>query len=187
MNQLLLLRSALSDQKGCVIQASTTLSLKQLSLVQRKFDHLYTDAEQQMFFSEPSGNHTSGSRFYSDLRLHPPAHSQASFKALGCSCNCRRLVCGSFQLTHMSQDDHAVQLIEPWQPKRRQTLLQLSQRCHKGEFRDVSISARQQSLQCGQNLRGHFLRATLPMTVGSCARAMAVNGKTKGLIIPPPR
>ena len=62
----------------------------------------------------------------------------------------------------MSRDDHAVQLIEPWQPKRRQTLLQRSQRCHKGEFRHLSISARQRSLRCGQNLRGPFLRATLP-------------------------
>ena len=42
-------------------------------------------------------------------------------------------------------------------------------------------------LVCGQNLRGPFLRATLPMTVGSCARAMADNGETKGLITPPPR
>ena len=42
------------------------------------------------------------------------------------------------------------------------TLLQPSQRCHKGEFRHVSISTQQRSLQCGQNLRGPFLRATLP-------------------------
>ena len=67
------------------------------------------------------------------------------------------------------------------------TLLQCSQRYHKGEFRQVSISSRQRSLRCGQNLRGPFLRATLPMTVGSCARAMADNGKTKGLITPPPK
>ena len=39
------------------------------------------------------------------LRLHPPAHTQASFKALGCSYNCMRLTCGSFQLTHMSRDN----------------------------------------------------------------------------------
>ena len=67
------------------------------------------------------------------------------------------------------------------------TLLQHSQSCHRGEFRHVSISARQRSLRCGQNLRGPFLRATLPMTVGSCARTMAYNGKTKGLITPLPR
>jgi len=31
-----------------------------------------------------------------------------------------------------------------------------------GEFQHVSISARQRSLRCRQNLRGPFLRATLP-------------------------
>jgi len=67
------------------------------------------------------------------------------------------------------------------------TLVQRSQRCHNGEFRHISISTRQRSLQCGQNLRGPFVRATLPMRVGSCARAMADNGETKGLITPPPR
>jgi len=48
----------------------------------------------------------------------------------------------------------------------------------------VSISARQQSLQCGQNLHGPFVRATLPITVGSCAGAMAGNGR-QGFITPP--
>ena len=67
------------------------------------------------------------------------------------------------------------------------TLLQRSQRCHNGDFRHIIINTRQRSLRCGQNLRGPFLRATLPMTVGSCARVMAADGKTKGLITPPPR
>jgi len=40
------------------------------------------------------------------LRLHPPARTQASFKAPGCSYNCKQLTYGSFQLTHMSRDDH---------------------------------------------------------------------------------
>jgi len=66
-------------------------------------------------------------------------------------------------------------------------LLQCSQHCHKGEFRHVSISAQQRSLRCGQNLCGLFLRATLPMKVGSCTRAMAINGKTKVLRTPPLR
>jgi len=48
---------------------------------------------------------------------------QSSFKALGYSYNCMRLTCGSFQLTHMSRDDHAVELIEPWRPKRRQNVI----------------------------------------------------------------
>jgi len=76
----------------------------------------------------------------------------------------------------MSRDDHAVDLIEPWRPRWRQTLLQHSQCCHKVEFRHVSISAQQRSLQCGQKLRGPFLRATLPMTV----RAIADTGRQKG-------
>jgi len=42
----------------------------------------------------------------------PPAGTQASFKALGCSYNCRQLTYGSFQLTHMSRDHYAVQLIK---------------------------------------------------------------------------
>jgi len=44
-------------------------------------------------------------------------------KAQGCYCNCRRLACCTFQLTHMSRDDHAVQLIEPWRPRRRQNII----------------------------------------------------------------
>jgi len=66
----------------------------------------------------------------------------------------------------MSRDDHAVQVIEFERALVAKTktkhLLQRSQRCHKGEFRHVSISARQRSLRCGQNLSGPFLRATLP-------------------------
>ena len=55
--------------------------------------------------------------------FHPPAQTQASFKALGCSYNCRRLTYSSFQLMHISYDDHAVQLIKPWQPKWRQNFI----------------------------------------------------------------
>ena len=47
------------------------------------------------------------------LSLHSPTRTQASFKALGCS----------FQLTHMWRDDHAVQFIDPWRPKRRQNVI----------------------------------------------------------------
>jgi len=43
-------------------------------------------------------------------------------QALGCLHNCRQLTYGSFQLMHMSCDDRAVQLIEPWWPKRRQNI-----------------------------------------------------------------
>jgi len=67
------------------------------------------------FLLVSSANHTPGSRLYSDLgriHLHPPAHTQASFKALGCIYNCRRLTCGLFELTHMSCDDHTLQSIK---------------------------------------------------------------------------
>ena len=146
--------------------------------------------EKHFFWYNSSGYRTPGSRFYSDLLdTSVCIHQLIRSKPLVCSCNCRRLADGSFQLTHMSRDDHAVELIEPSHggPDKDKTLLQHSQRCHEGEFRHISISARQRSLRCGQNLRELFLRATLPMTVRSCARAMADNRETKGLITPPPR
>ena len=62
----------------------------------------------------------------------------------------RRLANGSFQLTHMSRDDHAVELIEPWRPRRRQNIITALTTLPQGWH------------QCGQNLRGPFLRATLP-------------------------
>ena len=75
-----------------------------------------------------SGNRTPSSRLwpFGYLCLHPLARTQASFKALGCSYNCRRLTYGSFQLTHMSRD-HTLSnwssLSRPWQPKRRQNII----------------------------------------------------------------
>jgi len=74
-----------------------------------------------------SGNRTPGSRFYSDLLETSVCMHQlvdkASFKAIGCSYNCKRLTYDSFQLTYMSRDYHAVQLIEPWRPKRRENII----------------------------------------------------------------
>ena len=105
----------------------------------------------------------------------PPFASTSSHsrvvKALGCFCNCRRLAYGLFQLTHMSRDDTLFNWSSHGGQDEDKTLLQRSQRCHKGAFRHVTISARQRSLRCGQNFRRPFLRATLPMTVGSCARS----------------
>ena len=111
----------------------------------------------------PSGNRTPGSRFYSDLLdTSVCIRTQASFKALGCSYNCKRLTYGSFQLTHMSRDDTLFNWSSHGGQNEDRTILQRSQRFHKGEFRHVSMSTRQRSLRCGQNLRGPFLRATLP-------------------------
>ena len=72
------------------------------------------------FFYLTSGNHTPGSRFYSDLWIPPFASTSSCSKEPGCLYNFMRLAYGSFQLTHMSRHDHAVQLIELWRPKRRQ-------------------------------------------------------------------
>ena len=92
-----------------------------------------------------------------------------------------------FQLTHVSRNDHAVELIEPRRPRQRQNIITAFTTLPQGGVRHVSITARQQSLRCGQNLRGPFLRATLMIRVGLCARAVADNGETKGLITPPTR
>ena len=64
---------------------------------------------------------------------------------------------------------------EPWQPEWRQNIITALTTLPQGWVLARSISAQQQSLQSGQNLRGPFLRATLPMTVGSCAQAIADN------------
>jgi len=68
----------------------------------------------------------------------------------------------------MSRDDHAVQLTESWRPRRRQNVITALTTLPQGWVSARKISARQQLLRCGQNFRGLFLRATLPMTVGSC-------------------
>ena len=49
--------------------------------------------------------------------------------------------------------------------KEDKTLLQHSQLSQHGEFRHVSVSERQQSRPCGQNLRVPFLRTVLPPEV----------------------
>ena len=52
--------------------------------------------------------------------IPPFASTSSCSKEPGCLYNFMRLAYGSFQLTHMSRHDHAVQLIELWRPKRRQ-------------------------------------------------------------------
>ena len=58
-------------------------------------------------------------------------------------------------------------------------LLQRSQLRQHGEFWHVSVSERQQSRPCGQNLRVPFLRAVLPPEVEESARAMAATARQK--------
>ena len=140
-----------------------------------------------MFLS--SGNRTPGNRFYSDLLdtladLHPPAHTQASLKSLGCSYNCMRLTCASLQLTHMSRDNHAVQLIEPWRPKWRQNVITAL----------TTLPQRWDSTrkhQCTTAITTMWAESSWAFpesyTTGSCARAMVDKQETKGLITPPSR
>ena len=70
-----------------------------------------------------------------------------------------------------------------WWPKGRQTLLQHSQLSQHGEFWHVSVSERQRSRPCGQNLRVPFLRTILPPEVGESARAMAATARQKRLYL----
>ena len=116
--------------------------------------------------------------------LRPPAHTQASFKALGCSHNCKRLTYGSFQLMHMSRDDHAVQLIEPWQPKQRQNNITTFTTLSQGW-----VSTRKH--QCTTAITTMWTESSWAFpesyTTGLCARAMADNVEAKGLITPPAR
>ena len=56
---------------------------------------------------------------------------------------------------------------------------QHSQLSQHGEFWHVSVSERQRSRLCGQNLRVPFLRTVLPPEVGESARAMAATARQK--------
>jgi len=120
-----------------------------------------------MFLS--SGNHTPGSRFYSDLLdtladLHLPAHTQASLKSLATlwlvPINARHVMTMLFNWSSHGGENED------------KTLLLRSQRCHKGEIRHVSISARQQSLRVDRifvglssELHYRIVRSTVP---GKC-------------------
>ena len=56
---------------------------------------------------------------------------------------------------------------------------QHSQLSQHGEYWHVSVSERQRSRLCGQNLRVPFLRTVLPPEVGESARAMAAMARQK--------
>ena len=114
----------------------------------------------------------------------PPFASTSSFKVLGCLCNCRQLAYSSFQLTHMSHDDHAIELIEPWRPRRRQNIITVL-----ATLPQVWVYACKH--QCTTAITRMWTKSLLVFfesyTAESCAQAMADNGETKGLITPPPR
>ena len=148
----------------------------------RSFDILHVRYTVSFSCIVSSGNHTPGSRFYSeilDTSLHPPARTQTSFKALGCSCNCRRLAYGSFQLTHMSRDDHAVELIKSWRPRRRQNIITALTKLPQGW-----VSARKH--QCTTAITTMWTKSSWAFPESytaddrSCAQAMGGTGGQKG-------
>ena len=90
------------------------------------------------FFTTSRGNRTPGSR----VRV---ATSVATRRSEAKYCN-------SFQLTHRPRANHAQSIASNGDQKDDKTLLQHSQLSQHGEFRHVSVSERQRSRPCGQNL-----------------------------------
>ena len=141
-----------------------------------------------------SGNRTPGSRSYSDLldtsvcipQLVLNRHSCHS-KCWAYSYNCRRLTYGSFQLTHISRDSHAVELIELWWPKPRQNIITVLAKLPQGW-----VSARKH--QCSTAITKMWTESSWAFPEGYTADdswiVRSSNGnqrKTKVLITPPPR
>jgi len=79
----------------------------------------------------------------------------------------------------MSRDDHAAELIEPWRPKRRQNVITALT-----TLPQVWVSTRKH--HCTTAITTMWTESSWAIpesyTTGSCARAMADNGETKGLI-----
>ena len=65
----------------------------------------------------------------------------------------------------MPRGNHAQSIASNGDQKEDKTLLQHSQFSQHGEFRHVSVSERQRSQPCGQNLCVPFLRTVLPPEV----------------------
>ena len=73
--------------------------------------------------------------------------------------------CNSFQLTHMPRGNRAQSIASNGGQKEGKTLLQHLRLSQHGEFWHASVSERQRSRPCGQNLRVPFPRAVLPPEV----------------------
>ena len=114
-----------------------------------------------IFIIITSGNRTPGSKSYSDL-LDALADSVCTHQLVVQSAARLRLVPINAHVTWWPRCSIDQVRASHGSQNEDKTLLQRSQHSHKGEFRHVSMSARQRSLRCGQNLRGPFLRATLP-------------------------
>ena len=84
----------------------------------------------------------------------------------------------------MPHGNHAQSIASNGGQREDKKLLQRSQLRQHGEFWHVSVSEREQSRPCGQNLCGPFVRAVLAMKVEESARA---DGTTKALVSPAPK
>ena len=131
-----------------------------------RFDYLIN-----YLFRLSRGNRTPGSRVTSPVATR---RSESKY-------------CNSFQLTHRPRGNYAQSIASNGDQTDDKTLSQHSQLSQHGEFWHVSVSERQRSRPCGQNLRVPFQRTVLPPEVEESARAMAANGETKAFISPPPR
>ena len=76
----------------------------------------------------------------------------------------------------MPRGTHAQSIASNGDQKEDKTLLQHSQLPQHG---DASVSERQRSRPCGQNLRVPFLRTVLPPEVEESARVMAATARQK--------
>jgi len=91
---------------------------------------------------------------------------------------------GTFQLMHMSHDNHAVWV--KWAMvamKKTKKIIPVLTTSPPGCF-DVGVSTQRQPWQCSQHLRGPYLRPVLWAKRLVSARAMTVDRKTKALITP---
>ena len=139
---------------------------------------------------------TNSSRSYSglvdtwvDTCLHPPAHTVGLFK--GFPYKCRWLAYGSFQLMHISCDDHAVPVEQAMAGSQKgdNKLLQCSQLRLRGEF--------QYNYKChcitvitavySESSWAFPESCTANESQTGTRQAMAVDWKTKALITPPLR
>ena len=79
----------------------------------------------------------------------------------------------------MPRGTHAQSIASNGDRKEDKTLLQHLQLPQHGEFWHASVSERQRSRACGQNLRVPFLRTVLPPEVEESARVMAATARQK--------
>ena len=83
----------------------------------------------------------------------------------------------------MPRGNHALSIASNGGQREDTKLLQHLQLCQHGKVWHVSVSERQRSRPCGQNLGVPLLRTVLPPEVGESARAMAATVRQKRLYL----